>query len=367
VMEQPVTDRFDSSVAPSERFRAGIDDVAILPTVAVALIVNKILWAVWIVLKNIIDFLFPILLQLMRIPLFTLRILGDGIASLLKGIARILPVGGLRRAAWREAISRHWAWLRAKISYRAFEEAVHHIFENGMAWVFRRCRTLTPGTALLVLLGAVLWLPISFGTATLMHAVLFAKAASLPAWMQLLHPFATIIAKSKLLVLPVYPAAWPQAKQHQSMQAIIRFWRYLTQLHVIRKMGYRYRELDGAVAMATQAVGRTAPAAGLMRISQRVLAALNTAAITMGNGLRNLAGAIVELLASVPVIGTIVRRYADHYDEANRHQDALLSERVHGFFSRWSLKFSADYYEAKEREAAAQSAAPAQVGRISGH
>ena len=40
-----------------------------------------------------------------------------------------------------------------------------------------------------------------------MHAVLFAKVTSWPAWMQLLHPLATVIAKSKLLVLPVYPAA----------------------------------------------------------------------------------------------------------------------------------------------------------------
>ena len=32
-----------------------------------------------------------------------------------------------------------------------------------------------------------------------------------PSWIQLLHPVATVIAKSKLLVLPAYPAAWPQA------------------------------------------------------------------------------------------------------------------------------------------------------------
>src|SRR6266700_3917702 len=83
-----------------------------------------------------------------------------------------------------------------------------------MAWVFRKCRRLTPTGALLVLALAVLWLPISFGTATALHATLIAQATSLPAWMQLLHPFATLIAKSKLLVLPVYPAAWPQAKQH---------------------------------------------------------------------------------------------------------------------------------------------------------
>jgi Flp pilus assembly protein TadB len=92
-----------------------------------------------------------------------------------------------RRAAWREFVSQHWAWLRQKISYKAFEEAMHHVFENGMAWVFRKCRRLTPSAALLVILGAVLWLPISFGLATLLHAVLIAKATSLPSQMRTLH------------------------------------------------------------------------------------------------------------------------------------------------------------------------------------
>ena len=45
-----------------------------------------------------------------------------------------------------------------------------------MAWVFRKCRHLTPSTALLVIMGAVLWFPISFAVATAMHAVLFAEA-----------------------------------------------------------------------------------------------------------------------------------------------------------------------------------------------
>lgn len=160
-MEQTtVTNEEDASGTTSERFPAGIEDVVILPMVAVALSVKKVLRSAWTILKHIIDFLFPILLQLMRFPLFTLRIVGDGIVALMKGIARILPVGGERRAAWREFVSQHWAWLRQKISYKAFEEALHHVFENGMAWVFRKCRSLTPGAALLVIMGAVLWLPI---------------------------------------------------------------------------------------------------------------------------------------------------------------------------------------------------------------
>jgi hypothetical protein len=128
------------------------------------------------------------------------RIIGDGIAALLKGIVGYLPVSNTKREALREFVIRHWSWLRQKISYEAFEEAVHHAFEAGMAWVFITCSRLTPPTALLIIAGAVLWLPVSLVAATAMHAALIAQAASLPPWMQLLHPVATFIAKSKLLV-----------------------------------------------------------------------------------------------------------------------------------------------------------------------
>src|SRR6188472_3050989 len=101
-----------------------------------------------------------------------------------------------------------------------------------MACVFRTCRHLTPNAALLVILCAVLWLPISFGAATAMHAILFAKVTSWPAWMQLLHPLATVIAKSKLLVLPVYPAAWPQARRHALVQIVFKIYKAITSLYV---------------------------------------------------------------------------------------------------------------------------------------
>ena len=180
------------------RFDAGVEDLIIFPLVAIALVVKQLLHAMLRILIHILDYAFPILLQLARFPLFTIRIVGDAIVALLKGIVRFLPMSGTKREAWRELVSRYWSWLRQKISYKAFEEAVHHAFEGGMAWVFRKCRTLTPRGALLVIVGAVLWLPISFGLATAMHAVLLAEAASLPAWMQLLHPLATVIAKTKL-------------------------------------------------------------------------------------------------------------------------------------------------------------------------
>jgi hypothetical protein len=157
------------------RYDAGVEDVVILPLVLIALAAKYLYRATLSLLIHILDYAFPILLQLARFPLFTVRIVGDGIAALLKGVVRFLPVSGTKREAWRELVSRHWSWLRQKLSYKAFEEALHHAFEAGMAWVFRKCKSLTPRAALLVLAGAVLWLPISFGAATAMHAVLFAK------------------------------------------------------------------------------------------------------------------------------------------------------------------------------------------------
>ncbi len=213
-----------------EEFDAGIGDVLVLPLALVVLVAKSLLQFTLTVLIHILDYAFPILLQLVRFPLFTVRILGDAIAALAEGIVGYLPVSPAKRDSWRDAMRRQWSSLRRWMSYRAFEEALHHAFEGGMAWVFRTCRTLTPGTALLVIIGAILWLPISFGLATAMHAILIAEATSLPAWMQLLHPVATLIAKSKLLVLPAYPAAWPQAKKHPSVQAVFQFYRRCARL-----------------------------------------------------------------------------------------------------------------------------------------
>src|ERR1700704_1009549 len=269
----------DTSTAPDDPFGAGIADVIILPLVAIALATKSLLKFALSILIHILDYAFPILLQVARFPLFTARIVGDGLAALLKGVVKWLPVGTAKREAWRESVSRHWALLRRKISYKVFEEAVHHAFEGGMAWVFRTCRTLTPGGALLVIVGAALWLPVSFGAATAMHAVLIAKAASPPPWMQLLHPLGTIVAKSKLLVLPAYPAAWPQAKKHPFVQATFRFYCYFTTLHLMQKTGYRYRQTELAVAETADVLWGTVPLVGLSYWSSTLFAKFNGLAV----------------------------------------------------------------------------------------
>ncbi len=359
--ERTLNDQHDGpppGIAP-DRFAAGSDDLVILPVVLIALAIRKLLHAIFSILIDILDYAFPILLQIVRFPLFTARIVGDGVAALLKGAVRYLPLSATKRQVWREEVSRRWSWLRQKISYKAFEEALHHAFESGMAWVFRKCRSLTPGGALLVIVGAALWLPLSFGAATAMHAALLAGATTLPAWMQLLHPVATIIAKTKLLVLPAYPAAWPQAKKHPLVEGLARFCRYLTSLRLVRKAGYRYRQAEQVAAAAAAALGRAASSAGLGALSHVLLAGLATGATRTGAVARAAVRRTVEALSSAPLIGPVVRKYSEHYDGAHQHRKPA-SQRMSESLRHWSIKFSAEYYEAKEREQAT-GAHPEQV------
>ena len=319
----------------------------ILPLVLIAFIVRKLVQAALSILIHILDYAFPILLQVMKFPLFTVRIVGDGVVAFLKGIVGFLPVSSTKREEWRTLVSQGWAWLRQKISFKVFEEAIHHAFEGGMAWVFRNCRTLTPRNALLVIAGAVLWLPLSFTAGTAVHAVLIAKAASLPPWMQLLHVVATVIAKSKLLVLPVYPAAWPQAKKHPFVQSIFQLSDYLTNLYLAQKTRYRYRQTETVVA-------ETADVLGLSHGFARLVTGLSGLTAWIGRISLAAMRRMVKILSGVALIGPVIRGYAERYKSADNQDAKRLSERASELFERWSIKFSAEFYEAREKEEAAK-------------
>jgi hypothetical protein len=290
-------------------FRAAFDDVIIVPLVFVGLAASKILRFILSILMRLFDCAFTLVMQIVWLPLFAAKVLGDGIAAIINGLLRFLPLSETKLRKWSETIRRNWSWLRRKISYRAFEDAVNTAFESGMGWVFGKCRHLTPDAALLVILGAVLWLPISFGVATAMHGVLFAKLTSWPAWIQLLHPLATIIAKTKLLVLPVYPAAWPQAKKQAFVQVVFKNFKALKSLYLVKKVGSRYRQ---AVIAGTAAFDSLERIAGLTSVVR---------------WLRN-------------------AHFAKHLGVEKPTQ------KLRSFFSRWSIKFSVEYYEAKEQQAA---------------
>jgi len=303
-----VTSYLHAARTEDDRFGAALDDLIIVPLVVSILAVIKILRFLLLLLVRLLDFAFPIVLQLARPPLLLIRLLGNFIFVILSGALRFLPISEAKRRRWRDSIRRGWAWLRRKISYRAFEHSVHVAFESGMAWVFRKCRHLSPNTALLVILGALLWLPISLGAATALHAMLLAHAASWPAWVQLLHPFATIIAKSKLLVLPVYPAAWPQAKKHPFVQLMFSSYRSIKGLYLVRKLGFRYRQ---AQVVGTAAADRLERTTGL----------------------------------------TMAVRWLRKAHVAKHLGVEKSTQRFRAFFSQWSIKFTAEYYEAKERQA----------------
>jgi len=303
-----VTDYHHPIWTEESRFRGALDDVMIIPLVFVTFAAKKILRFILSILMRLLDYAFPLAMQIVWLPLFAAKVLGNVIVTVINGALRFLPLSEVKRRQWSISIQRNWSWFRRKISYRAFEQAVHDAFERGMAWVFRECRHLTPNTALLVILCAVLWLPISFGTATAMHAVLFAKVTSWPAWMQLLHPLATVIAKSKLLVLPVYPAAWPQAKKHPFVQLVFNGYETIKCMYVIKKVGFRYRQAESAGIAAVERLERTA----------------------------GLATAV---------------RWLRQAHVSKRFGVERPTQELSSFFARWSIKFSAEYYEAKERQA----------------
>jgi hypothetical protein len=331
------------------QFRTGAGDLVIIPLVMIAVLAKRVFLASLSFLVRVLDYAFVLVMELVRLPLFVVRVFLDGVAAALQGLVSLLPLSLENRQKWRDSIAETWSRVRAIISYKAFEEAVHHAFERGMGWVFRTCRRLTPSQALYVIIGAILWLPISLGIATSMHALLIAKAASLPPWMQLLHPFATIIAKSKLLVLPVYPAAWPQAKKHAFVQMITRGYWSFEGLSLVQKVEHRYRQAEHAIEQTGILLQRVAAAVGLTSAWRIV----RTGRKRVARRMRRTLGNALQRLSGIRLIGPLAERYLSHLKWMEQHPEKL-SEKMGGAFKRWSVKLSAEYYEGKEREKAAK-------------
>jgi hypothetical protein len=336
--------------AKRQEFGIGLEDALLFPLVVLLIGIRLIGKVLLTALINVFDFAFPLIIQLVRFPLFTARILGDGAIATLNFTVRVLPLPERTRSNWQARLVQKWSALRAMISYRAFERGMHHLFEAGMAWVFRTCRKLTPRQALWVIAAAALWLPISFAIATVMHAVLLAYAAVLPAWMQLLHPLATFIAKSKLLVLPVYPAAWPQAKRHPFVQTVGRGYARCRQFYLIRKAGHRYRRMETIRQEISGSIADACARAGVTRLSENIWSGtIKVLAWPVAAFHWSLRWAFTSL-ANVLLIGPVLRSYAAHYAAVEQCKAQKTSDRMSGLFEEWAIKFSAEYYERRERE-----------------
>jgi len=244
--------------AAQDRFRAGIDDAIILPLVLIALLARTLYRAALLIVPLAFDFVFALFLRMMTLPLLVAIVAGDAMAWLSKRLAGLRPLPEAAHNARRDRVDRDWSALRQRMSHAAVATAAQGLLQGRISWVFQTCRALSPRAALLVIAGAMLWLPVSAGISIAMHAVLLAKATSWPAWAQLLHPLATVIAKSKLLVLPAYPAAWPQARKHAWVQAAFRGMHRLAALDRIRKTAHRYRQTKQAFAQVRDRLQRAA-------------------------------------------------------------------------------------------------------------
>ena len=91
------------------RFRGGLDDVFIIPLVAVVLIANKMLQFILSILIRLLDFAFPFAVQIVWLPLFAVKLLGNGIVALVIGTFQFLPLSEERRRQWRISIGRFWS------------------------------------------------------------------------------------------------------------------------------------------------------------------------------------------------------------------------------------------------------------------
>jgi hypothetical protein len=333
----------------ASELRPSLLDILIVPLAASAFAAKTTLRSVLKLLVNLLDWIFPIVMQGARVPLFLARIIGDVVAAASSGLVRLLPLSATRRRELQAMIAAEWAKLRRHISYRAFEEALHHAFERGMTWVFRTCRDLTPRSALLVICGAAAWFPITFGTSTVMHAFLLTNATTLPAYMQIFHFPVALMAKSKILVLPVYPAAWPQAKQHWLVRRIQNLYRALKQFAVVQRLAVRYRQTQFGAGRLRALITKGVASVGLDRASEAASRYRHEAAAWSARRSRRMALRAAASASRFSLIGPLLRELVARYSENVPASALKPSEKIRSVYARWAIKFTPGYYEAKER------------------
>src|SRR5436190_23787766 len=92
-------------------FRAGLEDLIIVPLVGLGLALKLLAQAVLLVLVRILDFSFPLVMQLVRLPLFLARIVGDALIAIASGTVKLLPLRDENREEWRTYIGEKWRYL----------------------------------------------------------------------------------------------------------------------------------------------------------------------------------------------------------------------------------------------------------------
>ncbi len=237
-------------VATRDQFHIAVDDAIILPMVVIAFLARIAFQAACLILAVAATFAFGLLLRAMTSLLLVAATAGTAMAWLIKRLADLPQPSEVQRNALGDLVDRRCSWLRQRLSHEAIAMAAQTALHRGNAWILRSFGALSPRAAVLVIAGVMVWLPLSATISIALHAVLLANAAVLPAWTQLLHAVATIIAKSKLLVLAACPAAWPQAKKHAWVQATLRWMDHIAAFDGARKLARRYQQTKQAFTQA---------------------------------------------------------------------------------------------------------------------
>src|SRR5258708_29857315 len=91
------------------RFRGALDDVIIIPTVFVTLAANKILRFVLSILMRLLDYAFPLAMQIVWLPLFAAKVLVNVIVTVINDDLRFLPLSQTKRRQSSISVLRKWS------------------------------------------------------------------------------------------------------------------------------------------------------------------------------------------------------------------------------------------------------------------
>src|SRR5258705_7032415 len=104
-----MTDYHNPAWTKESRFRGALDDVIIIPLVFVALAANKILRFILSILMRLFDYAFPLAMQIVWLPLFAAKVLGNVIVTVIIGVLRFLPLSETKRLQWSISFRRNWS------------------------------------------------------------------------------------------------------------------------------------------------------------------------------------------------------------------------------------------------------------------
>ena len=87
-----MTDYQNPAWSEESRFRGALDDVIIIPLVFVTLAASKILRFILSMLMRLLDYAFPFAMQIVWLPLFAAKVLGNVSVAVISAALRFLPL-----------------------------------------------------------------------------------------------------------------------------------------------------------------------------------------------------------------------------------------------------------------------------------